>query len=146
MHKLWRRMIKYLRICLLFDELFLQKHNEYFGGEQISSDEIGELYKGIVYFMIAGLKESTHVIKSSLQRTINDAWFGDELFECLYAKIKLQLNISHSKLVCNFTKNYFPHRNFLKAFTRKFHLATFRTIIFNNTLSPEQLQLLVSYL
>ena len=50
-------------ICLLFDEMDLQKCEEYFGGEQIDSYENGELYKGIVYslvlgFMIVGLKES----------------------------------------------------------------------------------------
>ena len=45
-------------ICLLFDEMYLQKCEEYFGGELIGSDENGELYKGIVCFMIVGLKES----------------------------------------------------------------------------------------
>ena len=35
--------------------------------------------------------------------------------------------------------NFFPW-NFFKDFTRKFHLATFRKIIFKNTLSPKQLQ------
>ena len=38
-------------ICLLFDEMYLQKCEEYFGGEQIGSDENGELDKGIVCFM-----------------------------------------------------------------------------------------------
>ena len=76
-------MVKYQRICLLFDEMYLQKCEEYFGGEQIGSDDNGELYKGTIYFMIAGLKESTHVIKSSPQITLNATWFRDELFECL---------------------------------------------------------------
>ena len=39
----------YKDICLLFDEMYLQKCEEYFGGEQIGSDENGELNKGIVY-------------------------------------------------------------------------------------------------
>ena len=63
--------------------MYLQKCEEYFGGEQIGSDDNGELYKGTIYFMIAGLKESTHVIKTSPQITINAVWFRDELFECL---------------------------------------------------------------
>ena len=83
-------MVKYLRTCLLFDEMHLQKCEEYFGVEQIGSGNNGELYKGTIYFMIAGLKESTHVIKSSLQITINAAWFRDELFECLDAQTELQ--------------------------------------------------------
>ena len=32
-------------ICLLFDEMYLQKCGEYFGGELISSDENGEFIK-----------------------------------------------------------------------------------------------------
>ena len=39
-------------ICLLFDEMYLQKCEEYFGGEQIGSYENGELYKGIVYSLV----------------------------------------------------------------------------------------------
>ena len=39
-------------ICLLFDEMYLQKCEEYFGDELIGSDENGELYKEIVCFMI----------------------------------------------------------------------------------------------
>ena len=38
-------------ICLLFDEMYLQKCEEYFGDELIGSDENGELYKEIVCFM-----------------------------------------------------------------------------------------------
>ena len=37
------RMVKYLRICLSFDEMFLQICEEYFGGEQIGSGDNGEL-------------------------------------------------------------------------------------------------------
>ena len=32
-------------ICLLFDEMYLQKYEEYFGGELIGSDENGEFIK-----------------------------------------------------------------------------------------------------
>ena len=39
-------------ICLLLDEMYLQKYEEYFGGEQIGSYENGELYKGIVYSLV----------------------------------------------------------------------------------------------
>ena len=38
--------------------MYLQKCEEYFGGEQIGSSKNGELYKGIVCFMIVGFKES----------------------------------------------------------------------------------------
>ena len=39
-------------ICPLFDEMYLQKCEEYFGGEKIGSYENGELYKGIVYYLV----------------------------------------------------------------------------------------------
>ena len=39
-------------ICLLFDEMYLQKCEEYTGDELTGSDENGELYKDIVCFMI----------------------------------------------------------------------------------------------
>ena len=42
-------------ICLLFDYMYLQKCEEYFGGELIGSDENGELDKRIVCFMIEGM-------------------------------------------------------------------------------------------
>ena len=83
-------MVKHLRICLLFDKIYLQKCEEHFGGEQIGSNDTGELYKGTIHFMIVGLKESTHVIKSSPQITINAAWFRDELLECIDAQTELQ--------------------------------------------------------
>ena len=34
-------------ICLLLDEMYLQKFERYFGGELVGFDENGELYKGI---------------------------------------------------------------------------------------------------
>ena len=58
-------------VCLLFDEMYLQKCEEYFGGDLIGCGEDGNLYKGLVCFMIVGLKESVpYVIKSSPQTGI----------------------------------------------------------------------------
>ena len=54
-----------------FDEMYLQKSKEYFWGEMFVCDNKGELYKGIVYFMIFGLKDSIpYVIKSSPETNI----------------------------------------------------------------------------
>ena len=39
-------------IGLLFDEMYLQKCEEYFGGEQIGSYKNGELYKEIFYSLV----------------------------------------------------------------------------------------------
>ena len=58
--------VRYLIICLLFNEMYLQKCEEYFGGELKGCGEDGNLYKGLVCYMIVGLKESVpYVIKFS---------------------------------------------------------------------------------
>ena len=58
---------------MIFDEMYLQKRQEYFGGEMIGGDDEGELYKGIICFMIVGLKESIpYVIKKSIAS--NQQW------------------------------------------------------------------------
>ena len=38
--------------------MFLQKCLQYMAGERVGENEKGELYKGVIGFMIAGLKES----------------------------------------------------------------------------------------
>ena len=47
----------------------------FWGGEIIGCDDEGELYKGIVCFMMVGLKESIpYVIKSSPETNIDANW------------------------------------------------------------------------
>ena len=41
----------------MFDETHLQKREEYCGGEIIGANENNEVYKGLLSFMIVGLKE-----------------------------------------------------------------------------------------
>ena len=43
-------------VVLMLDEMFLQKVEEYCGGESIGADENNELYKGLVAFMMAIFK------------------------------------------------------------------------------------------
>ena len=43
MHKLRRRMVKYVKLSVSYLMKYLQKCEEYFGGEQIGSYENGEL-------------------------------------------------------------------------------------------------------
>ena len=45
---------------LLVDEMYLQKGTQFHGGEYIGANENDELYKGIVVFMITGLKKQYH--------------------------------------------------------------------------------------
>ena len=43
-------------ICLIFDEKYSQKCEEYSAGDLVSCDHEDELYKGLVSFMRDGLK------------------------------------------------------------------------------------------
>ena len=42
----------------MMDGMYLQKAAQYQAGEYVGVDEEGNLYKGIVAFMVAGLKQS----------------------------------------------------------------------------------------
>ena len=67
-------------VCMIFDEMYLQKSQEYFLGEMIGCDDEVELYKGIVCFMIDTLKESIpYVIKSLPEINIDANWLKTEL-------------------------------------------------------------------
>ena len=52
-------------VVLMFDETYLQICEEYCGGEIIGAKENNELYKGLLSFIIVGLKENVpYIIKS----------------------------------------------------------------------------------
>ena len=67
-------------IILMFDEMYLQKGSQFHAGDCVGEDEEGRLYKGIVCFMIVGLKENVPcVIKASPEVTITGSWLADEI-------------------------------------------------------------------
>ena len=71
-------------MVLMFDEMFLQKCQEYCGGELIGADENNELYKGLVSFMIVGMKKSIpYIIKSVPEKKIDGKWLKEQVFDCL---------------------------------------------------------------
>ena len=50
----------------MFNKMYLEKCEVYFAGDLVDFNSEGELYKGLVCFMIADLKNSIpYVIKSS---------------------------------------------------------------------------------
>ena len=69
-------------ISLLFDEMYLQKCEEYFGGELIGSDQNGELDKGIVCFIIIEEMKESIPWDQVISRNNNAVCLKDELFEC----------------------------------------------------------------
>ena len=70
------------------------------GGGRISCDDEGELYKGIVCFMIVGLKESIpYVIKSLPETNIEANWLKTELLDSL--KILSSCGFCVRAIVCD---------------------------------------------
>ena len=53
----------------MFDEMYLQKQDEYTGGELAGADPDGNPYKGIMCFMIAGLKENVPFVVKDIHET-----------------------------------------------------------------------------
>ena len=87
-------------VCLIFDEMCLQKRQEYFGGEMIGCDDEGELYKSKVRFMIVGLKEwIPYVIKSSPDISTDANWLKTELLDSL--EILSNCGFSVRAIVCD---------------------------------------------
>ena len=59
-------------VVLMVDEMYLEKSCEYDGGNYIGADSDGKLYKGLVAFMIIGLKRNVpYVIRASPEVTLN---------------------------------------------------------------------------
>ena len=71
-------------LVLMADEMYLQMGSEYTGGDFIGADKDGNLYKGIVTFMVVGVKTNTpYVIKASPEVSINGTWLADEMDGCI---------------------------------------------------------------
>ena len=65
------------------DEMYLQKC-EYTGGQLVGAITNGELYKGIVSFMIIDIKQNTlYIIKSVPEIKIHTDWLKNEITGCL---------------------------------------------------------------
>ena len=70
--------------CLIFDEMYLQKCEEYTGGQLIGAATNAELYKGFVSFMIIGIKRNIpYIIKSVPEIKIHADWLNNQIIGCL---------------------------------------------------------------
>ena len=59
----------------MIDAIYLQKSPEYCGGELIGCEEDGNLFKGLIGFMIVGLQKSfPYDIKSIPETKFKDEW------------------------------------------------------------------------
>ena len=67
-------------LILMVDEMYLHKAAQYQAGEYVGADEEGNLYKGIVAFMVVGLKQSTpFVVQAIPEVTFNGQWLCDKI-------------------------------------------------------------------
>ena len=88
--------------------MYLQKSQEYCGGELIGCDEDGNLFKGLVGFMIVGLQKSTpYVIKSIPETKIEGEWLKTEIIETLHSlgfSARAVIAGNHSSNISAFSK------------------------------------------
>ena len=71
-------------VVLIFDEMFLQKCEELYAGNLIGANDKNELYKGVVSFMVAGLKESvSYVLKAVPETKIDANFLREHILDCL---------------------------------------------------------------
>ena len=69
---------------LILDKIYLQESEEYFGRDIFRTNEDRDLYKGMLCFVIIGLKNSIPcVIKSVPENELSDQFIKDPLIECL---------------------------------------------------------------
>ena len=87
-------------VILILDEIYHQKSAEYFGGDTFRTNEGWDLYKGMLCFMILGLKNSIPcVIKSVPEKELRCQFIKDSLIECL--KILHELKFIVRGFVCD---------------------------------------------
>ena len=71
-------------VILITDEMYLQKKVQYVGGKNVGADSDGNLYRGIVVFMIQGLKKSRSiVIKAFSEIAVTGNWLAENLADCV---------------------------------------------------------------
>ena len=67
---------------LMIDEMYLQKAAQYQDGKYVGVNENGDLYKGILVFMIVGLTKSIpYVIQAIPQVTFTGTWLSTKILE-----------------------------------------------------------------
>ena len=73
--------------------MYRQKGTQFHRGEYICANENDELYKGIMVFMITGLKKkkkkkkSPSVVKACPEVTVNGEWLSREILKCIFQLI-----------------------------------------------------------
>ena len=81
-------------VVLLLDEIYLQKDGQYQGGQLVGVDSKGNLFKGVMTFMIHSLKQSIpFVIKTIPEVKIRGLWLSEQIDECFHTLHQSDFNI-----------------------------------------------------
>ena len=71
-------------VILIFDEIYIQRCEEYSGGASFGVDENGILYNGVVCFMIIGLARNIpYVLQSIPKQNLVGDWLRDAILKCI---------------------------------------------------------------
>ena len=74
---------------MMVDEMYLQKATQYQGSEYVGADKDGHLYKGIVAFMVVGLKQSIpYVIQAIPEVSFTGKWLSERMAENIHNLIQ----------------------------------------------------------
>ena len=112
-------------VILLLDEMYLQKQAQYHSGKYFGEDENGNLYKGILVFMIVGLKENTpFVVKAVPETKITGSFVASHIWEVIGNLAEVGFNVrgvcadNHSTNVAGFYEllHEYPSTNKTDAF------------------------------
>ena len=71
-------------VIMIVDEMYLQNCVQYVGGDYLGSDDKGNLFKGIVVFMIQGLQQSVPVVaKACPEIFVRGEWLASEMSDSI---------------------------------------------------------------
>ena len=95
----------------MLDEMYIEKCEEYDSGKLIGADDENQLYKGVVSFMVVGLKETvSYVVKSVPEVSIDANFLQHHILDCLRILNESEFNVravvsdNHSTNVSGYSK------------------------------------------
>ena len=78
----------------MLDEIYLQEDVQYQGGQLVGVDSKGNLFKGVMTFMIHSLKQSIpFVIKTIPEVKSRGLWLSEQIDECIHSLHQSDFNI-----------------------------------------------------
>ena len=103
-------------IVLLIDEMYLQKEVQFQGGQLIGCDDNNELYKGIMTFMIVGMKKNVpFAVKAIPETKIEGKWLALQIAESIQTlheigfHVRAVISDNHPSNVAAFNDLYFKY-------------------------------------